>query len=627
MKKIAYFLVLFLISTTISFATVWQKMDLTKASDGSISLNINRMVAENGKLYAATFDGIWVSPSGNGGDWEAFGLQGMKVTLLNFGVLKLATVSVTATDDAAKFANKMYKYDGANWVLTNLNPTTVSTFSGANAAFTQIQDAGDNTIILYPTWGYGIWRSADGGTTWTTSNTGLTSLNVLGLFTSPGSPVVYGTVKKANAESVLAYSSDYGLTWTCKLAGTNIFNPYAALLRNYEGQPYYYFAGEGANGGVLRYSSDEGDSFTPSTTGGGNYWQVRKIMGVDDGPLYAMVSVSGVFVSIDNGVTFNAVGTGITVPNPIPQTIPETSGSGAGKFFLSDMVKSATKLYVSTIMTEGIYYVDLDVIAPSTPLNVNNSRTFSSKFTLKWSPSTDNVGVSGYKIYLDGIFYASTLDTSFVVEGLSASTAYTVTVKSKDAECNSSDFSAPLLVTTAAPDDLAPTVPDGLSNSTPTASSFTLRWAPSLDAGVGVDVYTVYKNGVLCATTADTSVLVSGLTANTAYTMTVKAMDGNGNVSALSSPYIVTTAIFTSLSNVADSDVSINIYPNPVKNDLKIDCQGEGSFEIVNLIGQVIYCQLINGNTLVQTTGLQSGVYLLKFKVGSRVIIKKFIKE
>jgi len=101
--------------------------------------------------------------------------------------------------------------------------------------------------------------------------------------------------------------------------------------------------------------------------------------------------------------------------------------------------------------------------------------------------------------------------------------------------------SAPLTVTTNAPsgDTTAPSVPTNLAVTSKTSSSVSLSWSASTD-NVGVAGYTVsYGSSNVNAT--GTSATISGLTANTSYTFTVKAYDAAGNVSAASAPLTATT--------------------------------------------------------------------------------------
>jgi chitodextrinase len=93
----------------------------------------------------------------------------------------------------------------------------------------------------------------------------------------------------------------------------------------------------------------------------------------------------------------------------------------------------------------------IDNTAPSAPTNLAAPSYSDVSVNLTWSPSTDNVGVTGYDIYRAGTtLCGSTAATSFTVTGLTANTAYSFTVKAKDAANNISAASTPLNVTTSA---------------------------------------------------------------------------------------------------------------------------------------------------------------------------------
>src|SRR5439155_12444226 len=71
--------------------------------------------------------------------------------------------------------------------------------------------------------------------------------------------------------------------------------------------------------------------------------------------------------------------------------------------------------------------------------------------TLAWSAATDNVGVTGYRVYRDGALVASPTSTSVAITELSASTLYAFTVAALNAAGNASAQSAPVSATTPAP--------------------------------------------------------------------------------------------------------------------------------------------------------------------------------
>src|SRR5438477_592795 len=89
-----------------------------------------------------------------------------------------------------------------------------------------------------------------------------------------------------------------------------------------------------------------------------------------------------------------------------------------------------------------------DTTAPTTPSGVAASALTSSSLTLSWSPATDNVGVTGYRVYRNGTLAASPSGTSASITGLLASVLYSFTVSAVDAAGNASASSAPLSVTT-----------------------------------------------------------------------------------------------------------------------------------------------------------------------------------
>jgi chitodextrinase/predicted esterase len=92
-----------------------------------------------------------------------------------------------------------------------------------------------------------------------------------------------------------------------------------------------------------------------------------------------------------------------------------------------------------------------DIIAPSVPQNLVASSITSNSAQLTWSASTDNVAVTGYRIYQNNgtlIKTVATLTTSMT--GLTPSTAYVFYVKAIDAAGNESASSKGVKVTTPA---------------------------------------------------------------------------------------------------------------------------------------------------------------------------------
>jgi chitodextrinase/regulation of enolase protein 1 (concanavalin A-like superfamily) len=189
-----------------------------------------------------------------------------------------------------------------------------------------------------------------------------------------------------------------------------------------------------------------------------------------------------------------------------------------------------------------------DVTPPSTPQNLtaalNGANTTAN---LSWSASTDNVGVTGYQVWRNGTQITTVAGTSYSDSSLASGTTYTYTVKAVDAAGNVSAASNSASVTTPTPDTQAPTAPSSVLPTATSSSSVLVSWVASSD-NVGVTGYQIFRNGVQVGTSATTSYSDTGLSANTTYTYTVKAVDAAGNISPASAPASVTTPAVAALS-------------------------------------------------------------------------------
>jgi chitodextrinase len=181
-----------------------------------------------------------------------------------------------------------------------------------------------------------------------------------------------------------------------------------------------------------------------------------------------------------------------------------------------------------------------DITAPSVPTNLTASPISNAQINLNWTASTDNVGVAGYKVYRNGSYVASIVNTVYYDTGLIGSTTYIYNVLAFDAASNNSALSASTSATTGQTNPNAPTVPTNLTATAISISQINLSWTASTD-NIAVIGYGVYRGGNLIATTTSTSYSDAGLAAATAYTYTVAAFDADANVSGLSAPVTQTT--------------------------------------------------------------------------------------
>jgi chitodextrinase len=185
--------------------------------------------------------------------------------------------------------------------------------------------------------------------------------------------------------------------------------------------------------------------------------------------------------------------------------------------------------------------LDDDTIPPTIPTDLTATAISSTQISLSWTASTDNVGVTGYRIYRDGSQITTTVGTSYQDAGVSPATPYSYRVAAYDAAGNVSDLSNEAVATTPAPPDTQPpTIPTGLTATVISSTEIDLSWTASTD-NVGVTGYIIYRNGKQIGTTTAMSYQSTGLKASTSYTYWVKAYDAAENRSTKSVAVTKTT--------------------------------------------------------------------------------------
>jgi chitodextrinase len=148
----------------------------------------------------------------------------------------------------------------------------------------------------------------------------------------------------------------------------------------------------------------------------------------------------------------------------------------------------------------------------------------SSTVNLTWNASSDNVAVSGYRVYRNGGQIGTSATTSYSDGARAGTTTYQYQVAAYDAVPNVSGLSGAINVTT--PDTIAPSIPTGLSATGVGPSQINLSWSASTDSGgSGLAGYRVYRNGSHVASPATNSFSDTGLASSTSYSYYVTAYD------------------------------------------------------------------------------------------------------
>ena len=251
-----------------------------------------------------------------------------------------------------------------------------------------------------------------------------------------------------------------------------------------------------------------------------------------------------IFGAGDTSGVFSAAGTGFTkriITNPDSDITEDKTVSAIGSYNATGKQSGGWVMQVAAFKAAG---GPPDTTPPSVPTGLSATAVSQSQVNLSWTASTDNVGVTGYKVYRNGTQVGTTTTTSYQDTGLMADTTYSYTVAAYDAAGNVSAQSTAASATTQAPDTTPPSVPTGLSATAVSSTQINLSWTASTD-NVGVTGYDVFRNGTQVGTTTTTSYQDTGLMADTTYSYTVAAYDAAGNVSAQSTAASATTTTTT----------------------------------------------------------------------------------
>jgi fibronectin type 3 domain-containing protein len=198
-------------------------------------------------------------------------------------------------------------------------------------------------------------------------------------------------------------------------------------------------------------------------------------------------------------------------------------------------VDAAANASAQTAVVTATPLAGADQTAPSVPAGLV-ATPGSTQVALSWTASTDNVAVTGYRVFRNGVQVAAPTGTTYTDTGLTNGVSYTYTVAAVDAAANASAQSSPGVSATPA-DTQAPTVPAGLT-ATGGNAQVALTWNASTD-NVGVTGYRVYRSSgggaySQIATPATTFYSDTTVTNGTAYSYKVAAVDAAANVSAQS---------------------------------------------------------------------------------------------
>jgi len=127
-------------------------------------------------------------------------------------------------------------------------------------------------------------------------------------------------------------------------------------------------------------------------------------------------------------------------------TTKSTNGTHTLRAIATDTSNNSTTSASVTVTVNNA----VDTTPPTVPTGLAAVAASSSQINLNWTASTDNVGVTGYKVFRGGAQVGTSPTNAYSDTGLTASTAYAYTVAAYDAAGNTSAQSASASATTLA---------------------------------------------------------------------------------------------------------------------------------------------------------------------------------
>lgn len=508
------------------------------------------------------------------------------------------TYNVTGLASSTNYTFTVKAKDGFNNISsgTSVSVTTTNVDTTAPNDVTGLT-AGTSTINSIPVgWtlsssndvaNYEVAYSTNGGTSWTIAssliNSSSTSYTITGL--TSGIPYTIRVVaidtsgNRSNGSTVVkatASSTSYTLS-ASPSSGTYNATQNVVLSATPNGATIYYTT----NGTTPTTSSSVYSSpivVSVNTTikffaqdGVGNATGVQTATYTIDtvAPTVTISPVAGTYSSTQS-VTISANETA-TIYYTINGTTPTTSSTVYSAPISVTATETIKYLAVDTAgnQTTGSALYTIDTVAPDPVTSLTAGTVTSTTVPLTWTApvATD---VSKYEVayssdggtnYTIATSSLAAPATSYTVTGLTASTTYTIRVVAIDGAGNRST-SVTVLATTST-SSTPPSNVTGLTAGTLNITSFNVSWTPSSSTNVAnyEIAYSTDGTNYTVAGTVGYSVYgytVTGLTANTAYTIRVVAIDNASNRSTGATVSGTTLTLGTTDSTVP----VVKVYPN-----------------------------------------------------------------
>lgn len=363
-------------------------------------------------------------------------------------------IDVDPSDDSSFWFINEYMNSGRKGVVGKFQiqagpPDTEAPTDPTNLVASNISDTGATLNWTASTDNVGVSQyniSIDGSVVGTSSTT---SFNVTGL--SPSTLYAASVNAQDAAGNVSAGSANTSFTTLgaayCSSASTNVNDEYISRVQlntidNSSGAQFY------SDFTAISTNLTEGQNYTITVT---PTWT---------GTIYA--EGYAVWIDYNNNQDFTDAGelvwskaASTDTPNSGSFTVPTGTSETSVRMRVSMKYNGIpTSCETFTYGEVEDYTVNLatggggDTQPPSIPTNLTASNETDTTIDLSWNASTDNVGVTGYEVFLNGSGIGTVTGTAATVTGLMANTTYSFNVRAFDAAGNNSALSNTVNATT-----------------------------------------------------------------------------------------------------------------------------------------------------------------------------------
>lgn len=173
--------------------------------------------------------------------------------------------------------------------------------------------------------------------------------------------------------------------------------------------------------------------------------------------------------------------------------------------------------------------------------------------------------------------------------------------------------------------------PENLEATIVNDSLVLLTWSP-VEGALGYGIL-LYGEPLGLTSYADTSAYIDQIVPGVEFCFTVVTIlqiDENNFPTEISDPSEI-ACVTTGTLSVEELEYSLNIYPNPVKDELFLATEvNVKEIAIYDIYGRQAMSQQINVTTsqqVVNVAGLNSGIYFVKVVTSEGEVVKRFVKK